>query len=116
MRIKQTIALGLATAAAATLALAGTASANDVTLYENSNYAGATVDVYGDVANFAGWTFSNGHAVKNNAAAAWNWGPGDASIYFNSNFGGNSDYIAAYSGRSRLGFTYNNNASLRFWG
>ncbi|MGK4585838.1 peptidase inhibitor family I36 protein [Kitasatospora sp. HPMI-4] len=115
MRIKHVLALGIAGAALTTIGAAGVASADHVTLYENSNYAGGTVDVYGNVPNFAGWTFSNGDAVKNNAASAYNWGPGAASIFYNSNYAGSSDYLAPNSGENRLGYTYNNNASLWFW-
>ena len=116
MRIKAAIALGIAGATLTTLAAAGVASANDVTLYENSNWSGATVDVYSNVYDFAGWHFSNGHNVKNNTASAWNWGPQWASIYVNHGYAGNQDILQPGQGVTRLGYTYNNNASLEFWG
>ncbi len=115
MRIKAAIALGIAGAALATLGAAGVASADQVTLYENSNFAGGSVNVYSNVYDFAGWRFNNGDYVKNNTASAVNYGPDWANIYVNHGYAGNYDTLQPGQWLNRLGFTYNNNASLLFF-
>ncbi|MDH6114099.1 hypothetical protein P3T36_002920 [Kitasatospora sp. MAP12-15] len=114
MRIKSVVGLGVAAAALATLGLAGTASANSVTLYYNSNYAGESVTFYGNVPNLAGYSFPSDGSVKNNAASAWNNDSSYAFIWYNSNYAGSYDTLAPYSGEARLVNTYNEDAAISF--
>ncbi len=91
----------------------------ELCLYYNSNQAGAIHDFAADVSNFAGYTFIGpgagaGTGVKNNAASVTNKnGLRSATVYYNSNYVGASDYVAAWTSMN-LSATYNNNASFRF--
>ncbi|MFJ8081317.1 peptidase inhibitor family I36 protein [Streptomyces sp. NPDC096205] len=83
-------------------------------LFYNSDYGGDMVSTGYNVSNFAGWTWDNGQSVKNNAASAYNYTERCGRLYFNSNYAGASDTIAAGTGWRRLVNTYNNNASFRW--
>ncbi|MFJ9813654.1 peptidase inhibitor family I36 protein [Streptomyces sp. NPDC101151] len=105
----------------------GRCASSHVCLYYNSGESGAKFSVYFDdnnvnvtaaIPNLAGHYFDSsgngaGQSVKNNAASAevhadlcsmW--------IYYNSNYGGNVDYLGG-SGYGQLWYTYNQNASLQ---
>ncbi|MFF3648602.1 peptidase inhibitor family I36 protein [Streptomyces sp. NPDC002181] len=85
--------------------------------YYNSNQAGARFMTDSNIPNLAGETFSTiatgeGQPVKNNAASAQNASSYCYRVYYNSNYSGPSDTVAAYSSRN-LANTYNDNASVR---
>ncbi|MFF0218686.1 peptidase inhibitor family I36 protein [Streptomyces vinaceus] len=121
MRMKRSVAL-LAAAAGVTLAMATPASAyacqtGYFCFYYNSNQSGARFMTDTNIPNLAGETFSTiangeGQPVKNNAASAQNASSYCYRVYYNSNYSGPSDTVAAYSSRN-LANTYNDNASVR---
>lgn len=102
-----------------------------VVFYFNSSYGGSRTTVngsanYDGISNLAPYTFlssgsGQGQALKNNAASAKARNPClgcNATIYFNSGYGGACDQFEAtyseYQSASQLTATYNNNASVLF--
>jgi hypothetical protein len=89
-------------------------------LYYNSNASTAWWGSSSNVSNLAGETFrsgtgaGSGEAVKNNAAAAScdTGSTGKCYIFFNSNYGGNYDYLNGQE-TGKLYYTYNEDASVK---
>ncbi|GIF49290.1 peptidase inhibitor family I36 [Asanoa ferruginea] len=99
----------------------GVCDSGEFCYYYNSNYAGSvsdfttSVDDYGTTQpscyEFKGSGAGQGLCIKNNAASAWNRTSKSVVVYFNSNFGGATQTIAA-GARANLNATLkNNNAS-----
>jgi hypothetical protein len=87
-------------------------------LYFNSNRQTAWWGTQNHVSNLAGAKFFNGGGdgsgqnVKNNAAAVGCDAPATACyVYFNSNYGGDFDYLPGRTS-GQLSYTYNENASV----
>ncbi|MCM2411034.1 peptidase inhibitor family I36 protein [Streptomyces sp. RKAG290] len=129
MNIQRKLTAGAISVAAIACAVLGASPASatgqgscddtvDACLYYNSNYAGPK---YGDsrgstssVHNYSG-TFSNGYAVKNNAASVKNLNFNyNVRIYYNSNFGGPSQLIKRDTSANLNATLKNNNASQCF--
>jgi hypothetical protein len=84
-------------------------------LYYNSYEQGAVASYGPGPHNFQYDTWPNngagaGQSVKNNAASAENQSASVATIYYNSNEAGNSDWLNPGT-YGQLYYTYNNNAS-----
>ncbi len=96
-------------------------NSNEFCFYYNSERYGwgSGIDFNANVADLAGYKFKSpgngrGEPVKNGAAAVWNKRPSTAArVYFNSNWGGVSDYVAPNTVRD-LDVTKNENASFRW--
>ncbi|MER7046939.1 peptidase inhibitor family I36 protein [Streptomyces jumonjinensis] len=102
----------------ATAAEAVACPSSEFCLYYNSGLGGSHFVAPGDVPDLAGYRFTSsgagqGQAVKNNAASAHNKTHCNATVYFNSNYGGPSDTFG-YMNSGNLVNTYNENASVRF--
>ncbi len=87
-------------------------------LFYNSNQQGAKKSFGGKVHNFIDYRFEgpgagSGLTVKNNAASITNGTDNWVTVYFNSNYAGNRDWVHPYS-YGRLRYTYNNNASFDY--
>ncbi|WP_330459576.1 peptidase inhibitor family I36 protein [Streptomyces sp. NBC_00820] len=103
----------------------GRCASSHVCLYYNSGESGAKFSVYYDnnnvnvtaaIPDLAGYHFDSsgsgsGQSVKNNAASAEVPDICSMWIYYNSNYGGNVDYLGG--GYGQLWYTYNENASLK---
>ena len=89
-------------------------------LYYNSNAATAYWGTSSNVSNLVNETFfggtgaGSGQGVKNNAAAASCdlLSSGKCYIFFNSNYGGNYDYLNGQE-TGKLYYTYNEDASVK---
>ena len=109
------VSFGAATASAAT-ARNGVCDAGEFCLYYNSDHQGSLSDFttsipdYGDTQpgcyEFKSAGNGQGLCVKNEAAAAWNRTSGPVTVYYNSEYGGSKQTIAA-------GGKVNLNASLK---
>lgn len=86
--------------------------------FYNSNEGGSHDALRSNVSNLAGYKFTStgagqGQSVKNNAASAVNNNECTATVYYNSNYGGDYD-VYGYKDYGQLIDTYNENASLGF--
>ncbi|AEN11849.1 MULTISPECIES: peptidase inhibitor family I36 protein [unclassified Streptomyces] len=87
--------------------------------FYNSGLAGSHNELSGvNVPNLANYTFTSsgagkGQSVKNNAASAQNNNHCNATVFYNSNYAGASDWFG-YRNGGQLVNTYNNNASVYF--
>lgn len=87
--------------------------------YNSERYGwGSGIDFDASVRDLAGYRFKSpgngrGQLVKNNAAAVWNKRGQAARVYYNSGYGGVSDYVAPRTVRD-LDVTANENASFRW--
>ncbi|WP_090073153.1 peptidase inhibitor family I36 protein [Lentzea flaviverrucosa] len=109
------VSFGAATASAAT-ARNGVCEAGEFCLYYNSNHQGSLSDFatsipdYGDdqpsCYDFKSAGAGKGLCVKNQAAAAWNRTSSPVTVYYNSEYGGSKQTVAA-------GGKVNLNASLK---
>ncbi|MGX1883622.1 peptidase inhibitor family I36 protein [Streptomyces sp. NPDC055287] len=129
MNIGRKVTAGAVSVAALTLGLIGASPAVatgqgscdatiDACLYYNSNFSGPKFgESRGSTRyphNYTG-TFSNGYAVKNNAASVNNLNYNyDVRVYFNSNLGGPSQLIKRNTGANLNATLKNNNASQCF--
>ncbi|MFJ5992873.1 peptidase inhibitor family I36 protein [Lentzea sp. NPDC092896] len=116
------VSFGAATASAAT-ARNGVCEAGEFCLYYNSDHQGSLSDFttsvpdYGDdqpsCYDFKSAGAGQGLCVKNQAAAAWNRTSGPVTVYYNSEYGGSKQTVAA-SGKVNLDASLKNeNASHR---
>lgn len=87
--------------------------------YNSKRYGwGSGIDFNANVKNLSGYTFKSpgngrGVAVKNNAGAVWNKRGSAARVYYNSGWGGVSDYVGPRTVRD-LDVTKNDNASFKW--
>lgn len=112
------------TTASAATARNGVCETGEFCLYFLPNRRGSVSDFATSVPNygttqptcydFKGPGAGQGQCVKNNAESAWNRRSGSVRVYFNSNYGGSSDLVAANSWRN-LSATFDNNASHRLF-
>lgn len=99
----------------------GVCEAGEVCFYYNSNYAGSVSDFTTSVANygtdlatcyvFKGAGAGNGLCIKNNVASVRNLSKSPVTVYYNSNYGGASQTIAAGASANLNATLKNNNAS-----
>ncbi|GHI47456.1 hypothetical protein C0Q58_16945 [Streptomyces albidoflavus] len=112
-----------ASASAATADAGTTCGGKDpcMRFFYNSNRAGSyTYFRVNNVPDLAPYTYlasgaGKGQPVKNNGASLSNDTNKAVTVYYNSNYGGACDTVAAFSYVDRLNNTYNDNASFR-WG
>jgi len=128
------------TAAAATLALAapvlvfaqpasaasrdGVCDSGEFCYYYNSNEAGSISDFTGSISDygttepscydFKGAGAGKGLCIKNNAASVWNRSSKTVRVYFNTDYAGSSQDIAAGAKANLNATLKNNNASHAF--
>lgn len=115
--------IATATPAFAVTELDGTCSAGsgngEWCAYYYLNTAGSRVDFLFNKPSFVGYTFITngagvGQSVMNNATSMQNWDHvRNARVYFNSNYGGTSDYSKAWTWENLVN-TFNNNASFKW--
>ncbi|AKU15622.1 phage tail tip lysozyme [Luteipulveratus mongoliensis] len=101
----------------------GVCDSGEFCYYYNSNQAGSISDFTGDIADygatqpscydFKGAGAGKGLCVKNNAASVWNKSSKPVTVYFNSDYGGSSQTIAAGTKANLNSTLKNNNASHR---
>lgn len=114
------VGAGAAIAAPAHAATArnGVCESGEFCLYYNSNEAGSVSDFTTSIANygatqpgcydFKGSGAGKGLCVKNNAASVWNRTSKTVYVYYNSNYGGSKQAIAA-GAKANLNSTLKNN-------
>ena len=125
---KTAVAMGIAIATVGITAPSASAAvgngycdkSNEFCFYYNSaRYGwGSGIDFNANVSNLAGYKFKSpgngrGRYVKNDAGAVWNKRSQAARVYFNSGYGGVSDYVAPRTVRD-LDVTKNENASFKW--
>ncbi|MDW5326764.1 peptidase inhibitor family I36 protein [Plantactinospora sp. KLBMP9567] len=101
----------------------GICEVGEVCFYWGPNLTGSLSDFTGSLANYGStqptcYEFRStgtgqGQCMKNNATSAWNRSSGTVRVYYNSNYGGTYDNVAAGTWRN-LNNTYLDNASHRF--
>jgi cell wall-associated NlpC family hydrolase len=107
-------------------ARSGTCETGEFCYYYNSGNTGSISDFtesagsYGDAQpvcyDYKGAGAGQGECIKNNAASVWNRSSKTVRVYFNSNYGGSYQDVAA-GFKGQLNSTlYNNNASHQFVG
>ncbi|GAA3376106.1 hypothetical protein GCM10020367_46500 [Streptomyces sannanensis] len=133
MKLHKSLSLAVSLPAAAVVVLgvapqaqadAGTGCSNYSTncgiFYYNTGFQGSrTAFRWDSVPDLAGYKFltsgaGQGLYVKNNAASFYNSSDKLATIFYNSNYGGACDTVAAWADAYQLRNTYNENASLGF--
>ena len=121
--VAASIVVGGASSAQAATPRNGVCEAGEVCFYYNSNYAGSVSDFTTSVANygtdlatcyvFKGAGAGNGLCIKNNVASVRNRTSSPVTVYYNSNYGGASQTIAAGASANLNATLQNNNASHR---
>ncbi len=102
----------------------GVCESGEFCYYYLTNLVGSVSDFTQSVPNygtteptcydFKGPGFGQGQCIKNNAESAWNRSSRPVTVFFNSNYGGQSQTIPANSWRNLDPGLSDNNASHRF--
>ncbi|MGI5147246.1 peptidase inhibitor family I36 protein [Plantactinospora sp. CA-294935] len=101
----------------------GICESGEICFYWGHNLTGSLSDFTASLANYGSTQPScyefrssgigQGECIKNNATSAWNRSSRPVRVYYNSNYGGPYDNVAAGTSRN-LSNTYLDNASHRF--
>ncbi|MFJ9176783.1 hypothetical protein [Streptomyces sp. NPDC102360] len=116
--------VGTALSTSGTAMAAESCTSGYACLYYNSNYSGAFYRQYFNIPNYSGYYFSAsssgsagaGLPVKNNVASVDNWDFNNGfRMYYNSNYAGTSQSIAAGGAANLNTSLKNENASGKFY-